>query len=171
MDLRHLDRSLAYLRSLGGQLPTVELGIASAPLLSQSHLVFDALVANEATSAVEAARRLAGLGPGLTPAGDDILVGAIYALRATRRADSDLPQRLADVAAPRTTRRSGEWLRAAAAGQPLGVWNDLLRGLAAFDRPKIRSAHTRLRSQGHTSGPCAAWAFVEASARLGLGAS
>ncbi|MFN2135813.1 MAG: DUF2877 domain-containing protein, partial [Candidatus Promineifilaceae bacterium] len=63
-----------------------------------------------------AAAQLAGLGNGLTPAGDDILLGVIYALWVWKP-EARLIRSIAMTAAQRTTTLSASFLRAAAEGE------------------------------------------------------
>ena len=103
---------------------------------------------------VSAASRLAGLGPGFTPAGDDFLLGVMYALWSTLPAPQAgaISASLAEAAAPRTTRVSAAWLRAGALGQAGDSWHELVEGLLSDDGPAIESAISRLARVGHTSG-------------------
>ena len=77
----------------------------------------------------QGAQQLAGLGPGLTPAGDDFLMGAMYGLWATRPAEAAQfwGHVIAEAAAPRTTLLSAAWLRAAARGEAAEAWHELVR--------------------------------------------
>ena len=81
-----------------------------------------ALAGGDAARATGAAGRIAGLGPGLTPSGDDLLAGAL-ATHAWAEAAGILearePLRLAitEEAAARTTRLASQLIRAAAAGE------------------------------------------------------
>ncbi|AYY12953.1 DUF2877 domain-containing protein [Actinobacteria bacterium YIM 96077] len=107
---------------------------------------------------------LLGLGPGLTPAGDDILAGALVTMRALEKATvarRDDPRRVtADqlasaVAAAhphsRTSAVSAGLLAYAARGQCVPQFTALL---TALDSPggDIAAAHRRLLAVGHTSG-------------------
>lgn len=93
-----------------------------------------------------------GLGPGLTPAGDDLLCGALAGLHA---ASDPAAARLADVvrrlAPVRTTRLSAALLVAAADGAALP---ELAALLAAPTPDRAAAALRRLRAVGHTSGAC-----------------
>jgi hypothetical protein len=94
-----------------------------------------------------AVSRLVGLGPGLTPAGDDVLAGALVALSAA----GDLPRRTALAAAVRpllgrTSTLSAAYLRHAAEGRAMP---ELARFLAAV------------------AGGCAVGAVVEDLLRVG----
>jgi hypothetical protein len=97
---------------------------------------------------------LTGLGPGLTPAGDDLLCGALAGLHAASHPAAD---RLGDVvrrlAPGRTTRLSAALLVAAADG---GVLPELASLLAAPGPEHAAAALHRLLDVGHTSGACLA---------------
>jgi hypothetical protein len=97
---------------------------------------------------------LAGLGPGSTPAGDDFIIGAIYAawiLHPAFRAGA-LARRLSEVAVPLTTSLSGAWLRAAADGAAGAAWHALFAGLELRGAFQTSAAVSRLLRTGHTSG-------------------
>lgn len=110
------------------------------------------------------ARGLAGLGAGRTPAGDDILVGALYALWmwAPSETATALASTVAAAAAPLTTTHSAQWLRAAARGEAIRVWADLLVAVAAGDRDAVAVPLTRVAATGHSSGLASLAGFVAA---------
>jgi hypothetical protein len=115
-------------------------------------------------AARSAAARLAGLGEGSTPAGDDYLMGVLHALWA-----ADLPARawagdLVAACAGRTTAASAAWLEAAARGKAGQRWVDLLAALAAGDPEATRDAARAVRSLGHTSGAFSLRGFLDAAA-------
>jgi Protein of unknown function (DUF2877) len=97
---------------------------------------------------------LLGLGPGLTPSGDDYLIGVLVTLRLTGH--ERLAQRLWKAIAPLlgeyTNQISAAYLSAAAEGyasRPLHVvLNDVLSG----GSPALGARVTELYSIGHTSG-------------------
>jgi len=101
-----------------------------------------------------AVKALVGLGPGLTPAGDDVLCGVLAALTAL----GDLPRRdrLAAAVEPhltRTTTLSAALLRAAAAGHGLPQLTRLLCAvLRGEPADRVAQALTALLAVGHTSG-------------------
>lgn len=107
--------------------------------------------------AYQAAAALAGLGPGLTPSGDDLLAGAMIALAllAPARAPGVAARILAG-ARDRTTRISRAYLDAAAAGEAGEAWHalaSLLAGPAGTDRARdLAGAVGRILSFGETSG-------------------
>lgn len=105
---------------------------------------------------------LLGLGPGLTPAGDDVLIGRLHALHAGLLPATE-PQvgALLAAARTRTTRLSQAFLEAAAAGECSAAWQDLwpTPGAAAGSR---RSAIRVILGTGQTSGAAALWGFLTA---------
>ncbi|MBP7691832.1 MAG: DUF2877 domain-containing protein, partial [Anaerolineales bacterium] len=118
------------------------------------------LAARDAARAVAGARYLAGVGGGLTPAGDDFIVGALLAVwagRAGAGADA-LAEPVAAAAAPLTTTLSAAYVRAAARGEGSAYWHALLAALAAGAdwRPALRD----LLAVGHTSGADALAGFL-----------
>ena len=107
----------------------------------------DSTTEDVARSAIDA---LVGLGPGLTPAGDDVVAGMLTGLHATGHAG--LAGRLGRVERldERTTALSADLIRLAAAGHA-GV--EVLHLLAAVHtRAPLRRPIERLLSVGHTSG-------------------
>ncbi len=100
-----------------------------------------------------AARQLAGLGSGLTPSGDDVLVGTLICL-SVLPGDDHRARRHAMLAATvgRTTRISEAYLAAAARGDAGEAWHDLLRSLRESEKTTIESASRRVMAFGETSG-------------------
>jgi len=125
-----------------------------------------ALAAGDGCAAASAAARLAGLGEGLTPAADDYLVGALYALHALRPGPeaAALAVAVAAEAAPRTTTLSAAWLRRAAAGEVAPAWERLLEAL--LRRGDQEAAIHGLIATGHTSGRAALEGFIAAASAL-----
>jgi hypothetical protein len=116
--------------------------------------------AGDLAGAVEAAEHLVGLGPGLTPSGDDILAGVLLALRllggairggtrAVWLADW-LSAAVTSDASERTTPVSATLLHCAARGQAAGEVAAVLRGFAGQE--PVAPAVTRLLATGQTSG-------------------
>ncbi len=101
----------------------------------------------------DAARQLAGLGSGLTPSGDDVLVGTLLALAVSPRADTE-PVRtgLLVAAAGRSTRISGAYLAAAAQGEASEMWHRLLAVLPENHPSVLTSAVRSVMAVGETSG-------------------
>jgi len=97
-----------------------------------------------------------GRGPGLTPSGDDLLVGMIAALwcvgAVTAQPLCRMGARLEATAARQTTDISVEYLHYACRGMAAGVLCDLLSALGSADSSAVLTAVGRLRRYGHTSG-------------------
>jgi len=99
------------------------------------------------------AAQLIGLGPGLTPAGDDYLGGVLVGLRwLGRAAQADSLWRWLEPRLAGTGPISAAHLRAAAAGQMHEALHQLLDDLAAWEAPDLNPALERLDRVGHTSG-------------------
>lgn len=96
---------------------------------------------------------LAGWGPGLTPSGDDFLAGLMLALWAQQgEAARPLCEGIVAVAAPRTTRLSGAFLRAAAEGLADERWHALLHALAGDSDAAVAAAAQAVLAFGASSG-------------------
>lgn len=111
------------------------------------------LVAGDWAACLAGARGLAGRGAGLTPAGDDVLLGIFYA-QWVWQARLEWAARLAAEVAPLTTTLSANLLRAAADGEAGWQWHAVVDG-----RP---GAVVALLAVGHTSGADAWAGFVAA---------
>jgi hypothetical protein len=113
------------------------------------------------------ARQLAGLGGGLTPAGDDFLAGLMLGAWLIHPQPSSLCQVLIRAAVPHTTVLSGAMLRAAARGEFSAHWHELLAALAAGGTSRIARATRRALAHGATSGGDALAGFLWAGACQG----
>jgi len=124
-----------------------------------------ALQADDRRKLTAAAAALAGLGPGLTPAGDDFLAGVMWGLRFQPR-DQDVDALCAAIvadAAPRTTPLSAALLRAAGAGLASAPWHALFD---ALDRGEdATEAIQAVLARGATSG-ADAWAGFQFAATV-----
>lgn len=129
-------------------LPAADLSQLPARVRGGLMQLADSLVDEDAATIANGALALAGYGTGLTPTGDDVLVGVLYAL-AVWRPGSRWADILAELAAPRTTTLSAALLRCAAAAEAGAVWHALAEG-----EP---DALTRLLAVGAGSGH-EAWA-------------
>jgi hypothetical protein len=109
-----------------------------------------------------AARGLAGLGGGLTPSGDDYLVGAMHAIWSLQPQSIAVPLclQLSRAAVPRTTPLSAEWLHAAARGEAGGHWHELLQSLRVGDEGALERSARGLMQVGHSSGADALAGFL-----------
>jgi hypothetical protein len=160
--------------------PLRQLLIAAAPKESLSALLFDdppvasgpiavhllrtavpfirllqyGLNSGEVAACEKAVQGLAGLGGGLTPAGDDFLVGAIYALWACSPAEQAALWAgiIVETAVHRTTTLSAAWLTAAGQGQAGSAWHNLIDALILGHKERIQQAALAVLATGHTSG-------------------
>lgn len=137
--------------------------IAMTPLLSKAlpplRLLLHASQQLDMAGIEDATRSLAGLGPGLTPSGDDVLAGfaAIMAL-SSPYASSDaqlhrsIAERIAANACPRTTTLSAALLAHAARGEVAEPVKDWLLALLSVSLTSALCATDRVLSIGSASG-------------------
>lgn len=125
-----------------------------ASLLAQ---LLSAIQAESVARMARAAGALAGRGSGLTPTGDDVLMGVLYGLW-VRDPRPEWLALLVDTAVARTTTLSAAFLRAARAGEATLAWHRLADG-----QP---DAVAQIHAIGYSSG-AEAWAgFVATCAAL-----
>jgi hypothetical protein len=105
-----------------------------------------------------------GAGPGFTPAGDDVIAGALAALALTHRLDPAVRDEVLAAAADRTTSVSAALLHCAARGQVVPEAGRLLTALDAGDRAGLTSTADGLFAVGSTSGPALALGLAAALA-------
>jgi hypothetical protein len=100
------------------------------------------------------AERLIGLGPGLTPSGDDYLGGMLVALRLCGRQTQaeSLWRWLKPRLAERTSAISAAHLAAAAAGEAHEAVHEALQALFSSGEPPWEEILERLNTVGHCSG-------------------
>jgi uncharacterized protein DUF2877 len=131
----------------------------------------DALPDDEHTPEVAAdlVRRLLGVGPGLTPAGDDVLAGLLVGLWSFgQRAELLRLAVLAGLAAG-TTDLSAALLRCAARGESIPQVNQLLQAMSASAwQSRLDHAMYELVRVGHTSGTALATGVL-AAATMAIG--
>jgi hypothetical protein len=98
------------------------------------------------------ATQLAGLGSGLTPAGDDFLVGVMLWAWLAHPTPRNFCCVIVETAAPRTTTLSAAFLRSAAKGECNAAWHRLLASLASDAEDQLYAATRQVLSHGATSG-------------------
>ncbi|MCG2768972.1 MAG: DUF2877 domain-containing protein [Anaerolineae bacterium] len=106
------------------------------------------------------AAQLAGLGGGLTPAGDDFLTGAMIWGWLAHPNPGFLGRLLFEAAAPRTTVLSAALLGAAARGECSAAWHALLASLSQGQDAEVDRAVRDVLSHGATSGADALAGFL-----------
>lgn len=141
----------------------IVMGSDAANVLDRLRIAFDGLLDGR----VDAATWLLGRGPGLTPSGDDILIGMLGALHRAalpaRSADAAAAlHRLLDTSEP-TTDVSAAYLRDACRGRFAAP---LRRVLLASTPAETVARLTTLRAIGHTSGADTILGLAAAADRL-----
>jgi hypothetical protein len=121
-----------------------------------------AILAEDSEVMRESAAAIGGLGAGLTPAGDDFLVGLMHALWATRPETAALAVSLvlAKAAIPRTNSLSAAWLKVASQGEAGEPWHELIEAIAAINDEAVERAVMRILPTGHSSGADALGGFI-----------
>lgn len=154
-DLHRIGEPRGFALLLAGRLPAFPLG-AIAPRVHALARAFR----NADVDAVHAtAPPLLGLGPGLTPSGDDLVGAALFARRAIAhsptdaRVWSDLAMRLADAAQSRSHAIGAALFRDLADGESFGPLHDLAAALSRrADRAESLAAARAVVAIGHSSG-------------------
>ena len=98
------------------------------------------------------ARRLAGLGVGLTPAGDDLLAGFLLGAWLAHPNPCRLGKLVVEAAHGQTTALSAAFLQAAGSGLCSEPWHDLLAALDSGGHARLEAAVQRVLACGSTSG-------------------
>ena len=111
-----------------------------------------AVVRADTRAAAAAARPLVGMGPGLTPSGDDALAGMEAALHALGHPAAGFLTAALDDVAERTTAVSATLLRHAARGEFAERTHRLLAELLGSDDAALPGAVERAAAWGATSG-------------------
>jgi hypothetical protein len=122
---------------------------AARPILGR---LVAALESGDRGAAAAAATGLIGLGPGLTPSGDDALVGIEAALHALDSPVAGFLSLALDDVEDRTTALAATLLRHAAAGEFAERLHTLIRALVGPDDGSIAMALDRATAWGATSG-------------------
>jgi hypothetical protein len=124
------------------------------PLLAN---LWQGLCSSDEARLATAVSKIAGLGPGLTPSGDDFLSGVMLAIHALKEPPGGLPgvelcRRIYETAAGRTTHLSRAFLQSAASGLCDERWHRFLDAISAGDRSELQDSLRCILSFGATSG-------------------
>jgi hypothetical protein len=121
-----------------------------------------ALVNIDISSALKVTSQLAGLGIGLTPAGDDFILGALYASWIVHPLEiaSVLALEVTNTAAPLTTSLSAAWLRSAGRGEAGILWHQFFDALISRDKTSVEDSIEKILAVGATSGADALAGFI-----------
>jgi len=146
--------------------------IASLPITNNQTLLPTSLVSTlssalanaDLPSSLTAAKQLAGLGQGLTPAGDDFILGVVYAAWIIHPLEmgSVFAQEISNTAVPLTTSLSAAWLKSAGKGEAGILWHEFFDALIASDGARIQEAMEKILAMGETSGADALAGFIGA---------
>jgi hypothetical protein len=107
--------------------------------------------------------KLTGLGGGLTPSGDDFLIGTDIWLWLTHPRPTGVCQIIADAAIGRTTTLSEALLKATARGECSEPWHELLAAMCGGTEAEVTTAARRVLKVGATSGADALAGFIWAA--------
>jgi len=133
------------------------------PMPAQLLSTFSASIATvDLSSSLIATRKLAGLGIGLTPSGDDFILGAIYAAWIIHPFETArlLAEEITNIAAPLTTSLSAAWLRSAGRGEAGILWHQFFEALISHDPIQIKKTTDKILTIGETSGADALAGFI-----------
>jgi hypothetical protein len=121
-----------------------------------------AVVHADIPAALSTTRHLAGLGPGLTPAGDDFILGAILAAWIIHPVDvaNVIAKDVTDTASALTTSLSAAWLRSAGRGEAGILWHNFFDALISSNPVQILEARDKILAVGETSGADALAGFI-----------
>jgi hypothetical protein len=121
-----------------------------------------ALAGADISSAKTIATQLAGLGIGLTPTGDDFIMGAVYAVWIIHPLEnaSILAEEITKTAAPLTTSLSAAWLRSAGKGETGILWHEFFDALISADSALMQESVKKILAVGETSGADALSGFI-----------
>jgi hypothetical protein len=142
--------------------PSNEAG-SFLPILQAARLATQSLAIALKTQPAEvhsAASQLAGLGLGMTPAGDDFLAGVMLRTWLEHTNPGPLCRRILRGATPHTSVISTAFLRAASRGECSAAWHELLDALEDGNSRLIHHAARNVLSYGHTSGADALAGFL-----------
>lgn len=146
-------------RGFGARLARAPLAFPLAAAAARAEALARACADDAPARAADAALALLGLGPGLTPAGDDFVGGAFFARALLARAgacDAARWREAADAvraAAGRLTHPiAAALLGDLLAGEGWAPLHDLAAALMRDDRPGASDAARRLTRLGHSSG-------------------
>lgn len=131
---------------------------------SGSGLLISGLAEKETEKIMNGSELLAGLGVGLTPSGDDFLMGLMYGLWASlpEKDARSIAELIFASAAGQTTALSREWLAAVVHGEVNERWHTLFSATIHGQGALIAEAVKEICVVGATSGVDALCGFVQA---------
>lgn len=123
-------------------------------LETESKILFTGIADHTLAMIRGSATRLVGLGQGITPDGDDIMLGALLAAWMTEPGTFPIEcgEAIVEAAADRTTLISLAWLMAAARGEYTEHWHSLLNAICTMSKEELLQGASQIYRQGHSSG-------------------
>lgn len=133
-----------------------------SPISQFSNIFLSSIATADLPSSLTAVHELAGLGIGLTPAGDDFITGALCAAWIIHPPEiaSLLAKATAETAALLTTSLSAAWLRSAGRGAAGILWHGCFDALVSGNMQDIQESMERILAVGETSGADALSGFM-----------
>lgn len=134
------------------RLSFIPIDLENESILQFSNSLALAIIEVNITNIKNISSKLAGLGIGLTPAGDDFLMGAMHAawMIYSEEIAKNISKEIAETAMPLTTSLSGAWLRSASKGEVGELWHDFFEALIKDEN--VYLPMSKILSVGETSG-------------------
>lgn len=142
------------------RLKLLQIDNENEAILKFSDSLLNAIIKADVLTIKNISSKLAGLGIGLTPAGDDYLMGAMYAawMIHPQEVAKKITEEIANVAVPLTTSLSGAWIKSASKGEAGELWHEFFDAL--IEDENIYLPLSRILSTGETSGSDALMGFL-----------
>lgn len=151
---------LININEITNRFSLLQIDIENETISQFAYPLSSAVIVNDITAIKDITKKLAGLGSGLTPAGDDFLMGVMHATWMIHPQDTAkiITSEIAKVATPLTTSLSGAWLQSAANGEAGELWHDFFEAL--INDENMYLPMSKIFSVGETSGSDALSGFL-----------
>jgi len=152
----HASRHEVFKRFYSTEEVNIQSSVPEA-ILSQ---FFSSAATTDIAKIKRSVKKIAGLGIGLTPSGDDIIMGALFAVRIVHPPDvaNVIANEMVKVASPATTSLSAAWIRSAGTGQAGIHWHVLFAALLSGQ--ELETPLAKIAAIGETSGMDAITGFL-----------
>ncbi|MGZ9166647.1 MAG: oxamate carbamoyltransferase subunit AllH family protein [Anaerolineales bacterium] len=161
------DEILAQVKQLPRWMPGANTDLVHHQISDSLNSDLSIALANADISfAQKITARLAGLGAGLTPSGDDFIMGAMYATLIIHPPEiaNMLAREITNIAVPLTTSLSAAWLSSAGKGEAGILWHEFFDALSSGGRAgnsiHLRETMDKILAVGETSGADALAGFT-----------
>lgn len=143
------------------RLGLLQIDHGNEAILKFSDSLSNAIINADIPTIKNISSKLAGLGIGLTPAGDDYLMGTIHAawIIHPQKIAKKISEEIAKVAVPLTTSLSGAWIKSASEGEAGELWHEFFEAL--LEDKNIFLPMSKIISVGETSGSDALSGFLD----------